>query len=366
VKRFRNPGILLRLFIPLVLISLLGIAPRPHALTQLLWQAGRALELGQSSESAAVMARSLAAAAQYMPWQDALWEQAGRYALQAGNAQAAIGYLQHASARNSLSPSGWTVLGDAYQQVGNPSAAIQAWTAALQAGDSPAEVYTRLLDTHRHLKDYAAAIQDLKALTSLEPANAELRYQLGLLLATQQPEAALPYLAQASSLEASLSGSADSLASSIRTASLKGDPAYLLLASGRALGTLGQWELASEAFRQSTLARPDYAEAWAYLGEALQRQAQGDQGQAGLSELARALQLDPRSLSAHLFMALYWQRHQRFDLALDYLKNAAAYYPDNPEVQTALGNSPALNGSLPAALGAYQQAIKLAPNDSTY
>jgi tetratricopeptide (TPR) repeat protein len=366
VKRFRNPGILLLLLIPLVAISLLGIAPRPHALTQLLQQASRAQELGQSSKSAEVMARALAAAAEYMPWQDALWEQAGRYALQAGDPQAAIRYLEHASAIKSLSSSGRTLLGDAYQQAGDNPAAKRAWTAALQAGSPPEEIYTRLLEVHRRLKDYAGAIQDLQALTSLEPTNAGLRYQLGLLLAAQQPEAALPYLAQAGSLDPSYSASADALSSSIRIASLKSDKAYLLLESGRALGDIDQWNLASEAFHQSILARPDYAEAWAFLGEAMQHQAQGDPARDGLLELGRALQLDPRSLSAHLFMAFYWQRHGRLDLALDYLKNAATLYPEDPQVQTALGDSLALNGDLPAAFGAYQQAIKLAPNDSTY
>jgi tetratricopeptide (TPR) repeat protein len=245
-------------------------------------------------------------------------------------------------------------------ETGTPAQAVQG------KGIPADDIYTRLLPVHRQQADYPAVLADLQALTDLQPDDAGLQYQLGLVLAALQPEEALSHLSRAAELDPSLAEQTDKLAQNIRIARLKDDPAFTLLEAGRALGALNEWALAAEAFRRATQTRPDYAEAWAYLGEARQQLPEAQAGGDGLAELDYALQLDPKSLSAHMFLSLYWQRQGQLDRALDYLDQAASLYPDNPTLHTEMGHVLALQGDLPAAQQAYQQAIELAPQDPIY
>jgi tetratricopeptide (TPR) repeat protein len=144
------------------------------------------------------------------------------------------------------------------------------------------------------------------------------------------------------------------------------EPAYTALAVGRALAAIGEWELAAEAFRRATLARPDWAEAWAFLGEAQQRLDPGvHTDNLALQYLEKALSLQPASIAANVFMALYWQRHSHQDTALEYMHKAAAAEPDNPVLQAEIGHFLAELGDLPAALQFYERA-RACPNDPAF
>ncbi len=326
----------------------------------------RRAETSAGIEVPARQAQELAQMARVLPWRSELWEQAGQLALESGDAASAIGYFTQADQQGRLSPAGHLALGDSYQQSGNLLAAIEAWQVALEQGAPAAEVYPRLLAAHRHLRDYPAAIAVLQSMLAEEPIRADLHYQIGLMLAATKPEAALPHLKQAGELDAHLAQSASALAQSIRVASMQNDPAYTLVESGRALGALGEWELALYALEAAVQARPDYAEAWAFLGEARQHLPQQAAGGDGLVELEQALALDPNSLSAHLFLALYWQRQGDVSRALSILREAAALFPDNPALPAEIGRMLALQGDLEEAALSYQRAIELAPSDPLY
>jgi tetratricopeptide (TPR) repeat protein len=292
-----------------------------------------------------------------------LWEQAGQLALRGADFQSAIAYFEQAAAQNALSPAGQISLGDAFMGAGDQAAAAGAWQQALQAQGPSQALLSKLLETHRTLGDYPAAIADLQALTSLRPTDAALRYQLGLLLATQQPEAALAHLVQAAELDTSLKAKAEVLVDRIR---LPGDPAQTLFESGRALASIDEWKLAVEAFRQATVVRPDFADAWAFWGEARQHVEDFSLNPVPPPELEKALSLEPGSLSANTLMALFYQRHARFDQAVEYLRKVTRLYPKSPALQVELGEALALSGDLEAALQAYQQAVALAPQDPSY
>ncbi len=280
----------------------------------------------------------------------------------AATAQAIL-YLKHAAAQGALSLDGQVKLGDALQASGDLQAAIHAW----QAAPASADAWSRLVKAHDSLKDYPAEITDLKALLALQPGQAQTAYRLGLLEAALDPASAPAYLTQAASLDPTLTAASRAIQLSLDTASLQSEPAYTHLLVGRALASLGEWDLAAEAFYLATQVRADYAEAWAYLGEALQHAApvQGND-QAGLAELQKAWNLDPGSISANTFLGFYWQRHAKPDLALVYLKKAASLDPQNPILQTELGNAVSTLGDLPTAQEYYQHAIDLDPQNPVY
>jgi tetratricopeptide (TPR) repeat protein len=218
-------------------------------------------------------------------------------------------------------------------------------------------------------------LADLQAQLQGQPGDPQVLYQVGLLLAAIQPDTASTYLRQAAQGSPELAATAMVVDRSLRVAGSVGDPAYSYLLAGRALASIGEWDLAAEAFHRATQARPGWAEAWAFLGEARQRLPSGAQGRAqapaqadqdALQALEKALALDPTSLAANVFMALYWQRHQRLDTALSYLQGAAAADPQNPALQAEIGNFLAEAGDLPKAESFYERATQLAPQDPLY
>ncbi len=183
-------------------------------------------------------------------------------------------------------------------------------------------------------------------------------FEQGLELAASDPLAAAPLLQEVAFSNSPHADAARSLWQAIQAARLANDPAYTLTASGQALAALGEWGLARLALLRAVELAPEYAEAWAYLGEAQQQN-----GEEGLPALLRAVELDPRSISARLFTALYWQRHGDFIEADQNLAVAARFSPLDPMIQIQWGQNSVLKGDAPEALEHFQKALELAPED---
>jgi tetratricopeptide (TPR) repeat protein len=354
MRRSLDAPLWMRLFLPMLLLLLLGVSPRPQVLNQAYRQVQAALRRGDF----ATAADSLATLASAQPWQPHLWEEAGRAALNAGDYGMAIRHLEQARAVGSLSASGFILLGDAYQLAGDETSTAEIWQALIDRGDAPPGIYLRRANALRQQENIPAAIAVLKALLVQHPGQSAATYELALLLAATDPEAALPYLAQVAELDPTLAPRVESLRGSINTAAFEDEPAYTLLAAGRALASLEEWALAGEAFAHAAAERPDYAEAWAYLGHA--RERLGEDGQEALDS---ALTLDPDSLAANLFAALHFAEDGRPEMALLYLHNASRLDPTRAEIQLELGNVLAEMGDLVSARRHYERALSLAGRD---
>lgn len=362
-ENFRQSArVILRITLVLILTPLLGLGAQSHAASHELRRAQHALDLGMNLAASQHLSR----AAQQLPSRPELWVQAGSLALEGGDPQAAVQHFETA-AGHGLSESGQLQLGDAYLQTGDRDSARLIWENLANQEKPNPEALERLVRFNLENGDISGATASLQALTTLQPDNAHNYYQLGLLVATRDPEASLVYLARAAELDADFTARTRTLQRGISTSRLDDDPAYRLMGAGRALASLEEWQYAAEAFRQATIVRPDYADAWAYLGEALQHAPSENLPQeTGFAELEKALEIDPRSLSATTLLALYWQRQSRYDLALEAIQSATALAPNNPVLQVELGNTLALQGDLEAAYLAYLQAIRLASTDPGY
>lgn len=257
----------------------------------------------------------------------------------------------------------------AFARVGDLQSAIHTWQAAMDRFGPFVEALDSLWQAFYSLGDYPAAATYLERLLELQPEAAKLHYQLGTLLAVVDPASAIQHLDQARWLDPQLSADAGLLREAILSSSLAGDQAYILVIAGRALAALNEWPLAAAAFSQAMQVNPKYAEAWAYLGEArqhlVQESATGN-SQSGLAEIQRALQLDPRSLSGHLFLSLYWSRQGRFDQALQAVRTAITIHPQEAILYSELGRVLALSGDLAGAAQAYLQAAELEPHQAAY
>jgi cytochrome c-type biogenesis protein CcmH/NrfG len=127
--------------------------------------------------------------------------------------------------------------------------------------------------------------------------------------------------------------------------------------------------LAAVAFQNAIDLQPEYAEAWAFLGEARQQLAKQETGsiaKEGVSELVHALRLDSSSILANTFMGLYWERQGDYSQAENFLRHASALSPSDPFLLSELGNIQAKAGDLPAAQSTYAAAIQLSPQDPLF
>jgi tetratricopeptide (TPR) repeat protein len=306
-------------------------------------------------------ARSLATAAAFSPQAAGLWELAGLYAWKGGDAHSAIHYLEQASERSPLVGESLITLGDAYNAVDDPINAIVTWQAAVDEAGPTIPLMERLVVSHRLIGDARALEQDLQALARLQPDGA-IFLELGLLTAVYEPDKALSYLAQATSADPALREVTDELDRTIRRARLiDDDPAYILTAVGRALASLGEWELARESFQNAVTLNPGYVDAWAFLAEARQQS-----GEDGGPDLDTAYSLDPDSLTVNIFYALYSQRQGQFDQALVYLETALSADPNNPIVLAEMAGTTSALGDIQTAVDLFLQAIAVDPANPTY
>jgi tetratricopeptide (TPR) repeat protein len=293
-------------------------------------------------------------AAQRLFWRANLWQDAGLAALKADQPVDAIASLVIAQRNNALTSDGWLALGDAYSQTNGSAAAISAW----QNAGGVASAYERLVKAHRAESDFPATISDLQHLIALEPDNAEAHFELGLILAATHPEDALPELLRAAQLDETLDPRVHSIRTELNTALLSDNKAYRFVVAGHALAAQEEWDLALKAFQNAVSLRPDYAEAWAWLGEAEQQI-----GQDGSKSLQKALALDQGSAPVNVLTGMYYQRQGNSPKALAAYLTAVNLEPENPAWHVALGGAYESSHDLLSALKEYQLALELDPKN---
>lgn len=323
----------------------------------------RLISLSQSAvDSGDLLSASIyfAQAAQFSPEKYELLEKAGTLASEAGNINAAKAYLVQVYDAQLLTPSGMNILGDIAYQQGDVDESITLWETA-NAVQADAGIYMKLIQAYRQAGDWANTLQAQRELVIIHPNNPDYNYQLGLTLAATQPQTALAYLSLAGELDESVKTNSKSLVRNLRSAINRSDTSFQFVIAGQELAALGEWELALLAFTNATELNPSSADAWAYRGEMLQQI-----GQDGYQDLERAYELNPDSTAVNALMGLYWQRQERYELALVYLYAAAFLDDDNPAMQAEIGNTLGLMGNIPAAESHYQLAVNIDPNETAY
>jgi tetratricopeptide (TPR) repeat protein len=333
VKYISRLWIFLRVLISLGLITLLGVSSGWRAFDREIYKASKALESNDSWGASLAFAQ----AAELSPSRNDLWEQAGIYALQAGEHQIAQSFLERVESRSELSSPGLVAMGDIAHHKGEDQIAIGYWEKALSTDDNY-ELHFRLADSYYQLGDLEKAVQHQTSLVELDPMDSSTNLQLGMMLTALEPESSLAYLSHALDL----------------------DP-HAFVSAAQSLASIEEWTLAEFALSKATQLNPEYAEAWAYLGEARQHV-----GKDGFADLEKALLIEPDSIAVNTLMALYWQRQERHDLALVYLHSAAIVDHNNPALQAEIGNTLGLLGNITSAESHYIRAVDLAPKDPTY
>ncbi len=305
-------------------------------------------------------ARYYESAARKLPWRPKLWEQAG-LAMFHVNSDDSIAFFRIARQHGALSARGWDLYGSAYWVMSKDQEALDIWLAGLKEYPSYKEFYYLISLAYRGLDNFRAERQSLEEWLATGKAHALEHYELAQLVMTSEPERALQELHIASSMDPAFEPAVQTLTAALNAAAIEPNLARRLVVIGRGLGLVNEWPLAADAFQQAVHADESNAEAWAWLGEARQHT-----GRSGSEELDTALALDGRDTVVRGLRGLYWKRQGQYSKALAEYLQAAQIEPDNPMWQSSSGEAYALTGDLVSALGSYQAAATLAPNDSAY
>ncbi len=319
------------------------------------------LKQAASAESYVEIAEHYLRAAQRLPWRADLYELAGHAYYHAKEYPSADEMYRTASEKNSLSPEGWAAWGDVNYLNDDPTRAVEIWNRALHQKIFSFSIYSRLARVKQEQGDYAGAAEYLQTYVTNQPADAATHYGLGLLLTLTDSDRAASELTLASQLDVQFGPAAQTLRVALSRASISDSPSQKFVIIGAGLGSVNEWDLARAAFESAVRADESNAEAWAWLGEANQQN-----GQEGLAELNRALELNPNSSIVRGLRGIYFQRSGNHRDALTEFQSAATLDPQNPARFVSLGDAYALTGDLVLALESFQYATLLAPGDAAY
>lgn len=207
------------------------------------------------------------------------------------------------------------------------------------------------------LGNYQQAADIWEGLLEQQPDNAMAAFHIGKLSLLLDPDSATAYFNRAVR-STTYAEPAQRFLNTLRLAEFNEDWAYRYTLYGQALAAEGDWQMAKEVLLKAVEANPEYSEAWAYLG-----QSQMQLNEDGYPALEKALQLNPDSLAANVFMAAYWRSQGYPQTALPFLQTAESLEPDNTSLMTDLGFTLAAAGDIASAIEKFQHIIEIAPDD---
>lgn len=217
-----------------------------------------------------------------------------------------------------------------------------------------------LAHAYIELREWDAAQEEYQTLLRVDSTDSLAHERLGALLLGDDYDAAIQHLfaAQTELADRLLAALSPSLGATEGGARM--EAAYASAILGWPLLEAEEWALASLQFERALSYDPDYPDAHAYLGYALDHQ--GYSGEAG-PHLQQAVAQAPDSAAAHTFLGLYYERLG--DVASARAEYEAAYDldPNNPAICVEIGQTWAAEGRYTEAEIWLREAVSLQPDD---
>lgn len=210
-----------------------------------------------------------------------------------------------------------------------------------------------LARAHLQLREWDAARAEYEALLQIAPADSLAHERLGALLLGDDPVAIRHLYAARSDL-------AGQLLAALSEPDVVSNPAYASARFGRILFEAQEWALATRQFERALALSPDYSDAHAYLGYALDQLGRSADA---LPHLQRAVALSPNSVVARIFLGLYYDRQDDWAAARAEYEAAYDLDPENPAICVEIGETWAAEGNYIAAEIWLAEAVRLRPDD---
>ena len=189
--------------------------------------------------------------------------------------------------------------------------------------------------------------------------NPELELRYALALAATESELVLPWIEKVDVPGNPQSQLLDSLAVIIK--SPQTDSSIRFAQIGRKFAESNYWELARISFARALDLEPEYTEARAYYGLALDMS-----GEDGGKELERAIETDPESAMAYAFMGIHLKNNRELEDAREVFETAIELEPDNAGVIAELASIYERLGEIESAKSAYVLAAEIGDNDPVF
>jgi tetratricopeptide (TPR) repeat protein len=236
---------------------------------------------------------------------------------------------------------------------GRGERAAEQWAIVVAARPNDREAHIRLIEAQLAAHDWRAALAAADAMLKAWPGDATAAFYLGALLSLDDPVRARGYL---NDTQAETTALAHALDDPLSLA----NRSYRAVAIGRVFLEHDRLPLAWRALVAATAERPDYPDAFAYLG--ITYDQLGDAALAA-AYLDRALELDPNSIVGLYLRGVYLSRHARWVEARADLERVAQIDPENAPVAFALGRALAEQAEYTAAEQQFARALAREPDN---
>jgi tetratricopeptide (TPR) repeat protein len=338
------------IMIPLVV----GILGQPLVEPELNHDAQKSLQAAMQNGNYSLQVSSLETILSFSPWRGDMWQQLGRLYLDTMQSEKAVSAFQAASSLQQLDEQGVIWLADALMKSDHVKESQDLLTdfesdnlfmlnqaAALLCGN-------QMLDSCEVVLSRALA---------LDPENANLNYQLGVLMMSRQPDKALLYFG-AVPPDANEADKAKYLADVIVSYSIDELAGEWGILAGQALSKVGEWRAAVESFRLASEVDSENGVALALLAEAQQQIGEG-----GFANLQKALALDPQDELVNGLAGLYYRRQGDTEQAMIYFQRAITANPQAAVWHIQVAEALADAGQLEEALVQYRAVVEMDKSD---
>ena len=347
----------LKLLFPILIAISLGLFPIKSSV----YEASHCLQTSSACSNGENSTTSYQHILAVEPWRVDLWEKLAQTEMEEENWDTAIIAYQKANDLDVLSSEGNSLMGFAFLNSGQEEMALQHWLSIIKADQASSSLYEKVYPMLLNNLEIETAEEVIASWAAFEPNNAQVQLQYGLLKLLRSHDKAVDILKTAGTLDQDLNPTVLMIQRAVSQAHLQDDPAYQQLIIGRELNKLGYMLHAELLFVQAVQLNPSYAEAWAFLGEIQQQN-----GRDGLPALEKAFALDPDNFLARSLLALYWQRQQEPEKALEIFKQFVEEYPDQLIWQVELAKATAQNGDIPEGLEILFDALNDAPDNDAF
>ncbi len=342
-------------------LVLLVLSPMGAAVDVPGWYATARQALGAEPQDLAAASAALDRAVARLPYDGLTQFRGGQIALASGEADEAVRRFEDAFKLIDVGATEHLALGDAFLAQGRRAEAAAQFETARDLAPGQPEPLSRLAAAYEADGRWVDAAGALAQLSQAGAATSEQLYRLGVLTAATDPTAAGARLAVAAEVPSVHQAQARHLLEAVTSATGQSDQAFAFATVGIALVQLEEWPLAEVALQRAVDANNGFADAFAYLGLAQDRQ-----GKDGEPALAQAAALAPDSPLISFLYGLHFRGLSESARAIPWLHKAQAADPANPAIAAELGGAYAATGDLTNGEEWFRKAVSLNDRDGQF
>lgn len=343
--------LVLLIILPLVIVFALDLTPYSTSI-KTLWKSLNTSALNDDKET---WLRSANTILSYQPWQVELWNQVAQKEFELENHAEVIRSYNTILEYQPLTVEQSIFLSQSYLATGRLEKSDELWDEIIDAPDVRPEQLKHLYQIQQNAGDWLGAYRTIYRWHQLEPDQAEVQRQLVLAQILFEPEKAVE------SINTFRLSEFKPILVELDTIVSSDNPTYQLVIAGNIYSRLGEWEYAVQAFSKVVELDPNYAEGWAFYGNALM-----NTGENGFFALDKAINLSPTSKISKAYLASYWRDQNDLAKSIDLYKDLIHEEENQPVWYHELGKTYILNGDTEKALTAFQKTTELAPTNIYY